>query len=207
MKTFFLFAISISLISCTTLRRSNEYTKYKEQDPYYTAQDMKDAELSRYELGIQNLNRPLTEAEYQALQMRLDVKRLERNLQSSLQKNLYYKNKAFFNGDRERIEFLQIEDYADQLNWLENRRFFNRLSNYTEEIKEAIEQNDLILHMPMSAVRETWGEPDLREVSGSDFHGNERWTYKTYQGTREGYKEQDRVIFFENGRVVAWSTQ
>ena len=102
---------------------------------------------------------------------------------------------------------MRIPDYADQLRWLENRRFFNRLSNYSEEVREAIEQNDVILYMPMNAVREAWGEPDLQEASGSDYRGNERWTYKTYQSTMDGYRPQNRVIFFENGRVIAWRTE
>jgi hypothetical protein len=206
MKLFMSFLLLITLSACSSLQRSTQYDTAM-QSQYMTAQDIKENQISKYELGLHRLTRPLTKEEYDRLALRNEVKRLERRLVSSLEKELYYKNKAFFKSDYERIEFLRIADYSDRLKWLARNSFQQRLSSYTSEENEAIEQNDILLHMSMRAVRESWGEPDAREISGSELHGNERWVYHNYQATSEGYKKEDRIIFFQNGRVIAWRTK
>ena len=177
------------------------------QSIYLSPQDIKDREITKHELGYHGLSRPLTEAEFEKLNTRLLLKKLERNLISTMDKDLYYRNRPFFRNDQERIEFLRISDFSDRIRWLKNRNFDARISSYSEDVQSAIEQNDILLHMSMNAVRESWGEPDRREVSGSHFHGNEKWTYHTYQSTPEGYRKQDRTLYFENGRVIAWETE
>lgn len=206
MKLFVSFFLLFGLTACSSMQRSTSYSTSM-QSQYQTAQDIKENQISKYELGLHRLARPLTKEEYDRLALRNEVKRLERSLISSLEKELYYKNKAFFKNDYERIEFLRIPDYSDRLKWLARNSFQQRLSSYTSEENEAIEQNDIMLHMSMQAVRESWGEPDAREISGSELHGNERWVYHSYQATSAGYQKEDRIIFFQNGRVIAWRTQ
>lgn len=206
MQRFALILVFAWLTACSHLRpKTSEYT-LGYNNSYRNAQEIKDEEMGRYELGLMRLSRSLSEAETQALQNRILLKQWERQIPSSVQRNLYFQHKAFFRNDLERIEYLQIPDYADQVSWLERRNFFQRLSNHSQEVQEAIQQNDILLYMPMNAVRESWGEPDAREISGQEYLGNERWTYKTYRADNEGYQEQERVLFFENGRVVAWQT-
>lgn len=210
MKLWMAITIATTILAgCSSLKRSHQYNTdpYRPGSMYKTPQEIKDEEVSKYEFGYNKYSRELNESEYGRLQQRIYLKRLERNLISRMDKDLYYKNKPFFRNDSERIAFLNIPDYSEKLKWLRMKGFASRVSTYSADEQEAIEQNDVLLHMSMNAVRESWGEPDAREISGSEFHGNEKWTYSNYQSSPEGYQRQNRTIFFENGRVIAWRTE
>lgn len=69
-----------------------------------------------------------------------------------------------------------------------------------------IENGDIAIGMSREAVRESWGTPQVVEVSGTSKFGNERWTYREYLPSRDGYVSQDRVIIFKSGRVAGWKT-
>lgn len=201
--------IGMSLTACKSMQRSHEHSTQAGRTGalYMTPQEVKDQEISRYEFGYNNYTRALSELEHNRLQQRVFLKQLERNLISTMDKDLYYRNKPFFRNDAERIDFLNIQDFSDKLKWLRQNNFDSRISNYSDDEREAIEQNDILLHMSMNAVKESWGEPDNREISGNEMHGNQKWTYFNYQSSPEGYQKQNRTLFFENGRVVAWQTK
>ena len=59
--------------------------------------------------------------------------------------------------------------------------------------------------MSKRAVQESWGEPERIEVAGNPTYGNERWKYSTYVSSTEGFNEEERMIYFEGGRVVGWN--
>lgn len=63
----------------------------------------------------------------------------------------------------------------------------------------AIESRDVVLGMTRQQVMSSWGEPQQREVAGTNSTGHERWTY----GSRYSLNG-NRVVIFENGRVAGW---
>ncbi|MGZ3694912.1 MAG: hypothetical protein ACXWQO_12095 [Bdellovibrionota bacterium] len=63
----------------------------------------------------------------------------------------------------------------------------------------AIESRDVVLGMTRQQVMSSWGEPQQREVAGTNATGHERWTY----GSRYSLNG-NRVVIFENGRVAGW---
>lgn len=75
---------------------------------------------------------------------------------------------------------------------------------YSDAVEELIENRDIVVGMTKKAVSQSWGDPDLVEVAGNPLYGNERWQYKTYVSSSEGYKKELRVIYFEAGRVAGW---
>lgn len=74
------------------------------------------------------------------------------------------------------------------------------------EISELVHSSDLGLGMSQADVRESWGNPMRREVAGQATLGNERWTYREFLPTKEGYTPQDRVVYFYQGKVIGWKT-
>ena len=53
-------------------------------------------------------------------------------------------------------------------------------------------------------MKKSWGLPDSVEVAGNPIYGNERWRYKRYTPSPEGYRLQSRIIYFESGKVAGW---
>ncbi|MFK8138611.1 MAG: hypothetical protein AB8E15_09650 [Bdellovibrionales bacterium] len=196
-----------SLSSCTSFRRSvkSGYTDLS-PDQYTSNSKRKNTIAAKYELGVNDSNSLSTE-QAQVLNKRVYLKHLEESLISDLERQQYYQNKPFFFNDDERIEFLRLSDYSDRDSWLARKQFDRRSSRYSKNVEEAIQQNDVILHMSMKAVKESWGEPDLREVSGNQVYGNERWVYKSYRLDQGDYQEEKRVLLFQSGKVVAWQTR
>lgn len=76
----------------------------------------------------------------------------------------------------------------------------------SSETTEVIHNSDIILGMSQADVRESWGNPLIREVAGQTSLGNERWTYREFLPTKDGYSPQDRIVYFYQGRVVGWKT-
>lgn len=72
-------------------------------------------------------------------------------------------------------------------------------------IREAKRRRDLVLGMGTSDVESIWGSPRSIETAGDSNSGNERWVYSNSIFGANSLTPQ-RVVFFENGRVVGWST-
>ncbi len=58
--------------------------------------------------------------------------------------------------------------------------------------------------MPAELVRRSWGSPDNVDVAGNPLYGNERWRFKRYSPSPEGYRLQSKLVYFEGGKVVGW---
>ncbi len=74
------------------------------------------------------------------------------------------------------------------------------------EIIDLIQSSDIGLGMSQADVRESWGNPLRREVAGNSTTGNERWTYREFLPSKDGYTPQDRVVYFYQGKVIGWKT-
>ncbi len=64
--------------------------------------------------------------------------------------------------------------------------------------------DDIVLGMNMHDVISAWGEPgEVQNAGNTTSTGNQRWVYPIGQASRL-YSGENRVVYFENGRVVGW---
>lgn len=74
-------------------------------------------------------------------------------------------------------------------------------------VLEAPAPEELRLGMEKSSVQGKWGSPQRVEVAGGPESGFERWTYLKTVPTMDGYTQQTKVIYFEQGSVVGWENR
>jgi hypothetical protein len=105
---------------------------------------------------------------------------------------------------RERAEFLKLKNKAARERWIRAQGIQQSSRTFDRSIASAIQEGDVVIGMPKEAVRESWGDPELVEVAGSTNSGNERWKYSREIASADGYQTEERLIYFERGRVVGW---
>lgn len=71
----------------------------------------------------------------------------------------------------------------------------------TARDSEEVVARDIALGMNRFEVARLWGDPREVEPSGNPEYGNERWIY--WNGL--SYLSSEKVVYFENGRVVGWN--
>lgn len=173
---------------------------------FYRERAYRDFAKAKEELGYHMSTRDLTEAEVAEINRRIQLQKLEGRLTNSLEKQQYYSLKPYFTNDQERIEFLSLPSRAARERWSQSRGIATVESNFDPNTASLIEKNDIAKGMSMTAVTQSWGEPDLREAAGNPIYGHQAWHYRKMVGTGDGYKEEKRVIYFEAGRVSGWQT-
>jgi len=203
---------SLGLSACSLIDTRSESSGYADQtnapstaQEFYQERGAKNFNAAKEELGIQS-GREVGEAEAQAIRMRVDLNRLERNLQNSQDQKQYYSLKPYFRSDAERIYFLRLPTKEARDRWANNQGITSNETVFDPSTNQLIEKNDIARGMSRGAVRQSWGEPDFVETAGNTMYGNERWRYSKQVSTEEGYKNETRIIFFESGRVVGWET-
>jgi hypothetical protein len=202
---FFLTLLFIlpGLCACSGLQR-----RFNEQDqaasaPAYYQNNGRHAAEAREELGLNG--NYLTFADRQRLQERITLKDLEDQLTTRAEKAQYYQIKPSLRGDGERIQFLLLGSNEAKARWI-TQHGLNRQDTHSEGVAQAIENKDIALGMSESAVRESWGDPDIVEVAGDSVYGYQRWRYKRMVSGNDGYQRRLRSVYFEGGRVVGWET-
>jgi hypothetical protein len=155
------------------------------------------------DLGItpNALNQPEIRKKYD---LHLAIKNSERFLKTDREKKQYYSSIPWFKDDTERMEFLNQPGYNARLLWMRNKGFGKRPIQIDEDSALLIEKKDVALGMSQEHVRKSWGPPDAIEIAGSSLFKNERWKYKRYVSSSEGYKLQKRIVYFEGGKLVGW---
>jgi hypothetical protein len=208
-----LLVTAVGLSACGMLQRDPR-TGYTDSDaPSYRATDFyKERELhkettAREEMGWDD-GRALSDDEQDALETRMKLKKLESKLDSTQEKRQYYRLKGVMRSDGERIAFLKIPTVDARERWSRNRGLGGGAEDIeSDAIASIIEKNDVAIGMSQRAVVESWGDPDSIETAGDPVYGNERWRYSRYVASNDGYQKQNRVIYFESGRVAGWETQ
>lgn len=136
--------------------------------------------------------------------MQVLIKGKEKYLTDERERKQYYNALPWFKNEDERIEFLYQPGYEARLTWMRKHKFGKRATEVEEDIAEMIDKKDITLGMSQDWVKKSWGAPDLVEVAGNPIYKNERWKYKKYVSSVEGYKLQKRIVYFEGGKVVGW---
>lgn len=136
--------------------------------------------------------------------LQLSIKSLEKNMLNDREKKQYYSALPWFKNDTEQMEFLKQPGYEARVLWMRANHFGKRATQMDEDTTELIEKKDIALGMPQEHVRKSWGNPDVIEVAGNPLYKNERWKYRRYISSTEGFKLQKRIIYFEGGKIAGW---
>jgi hypothetical protein len=141
-----------------------------------------------------------------AASLRKALNQAENNLQGKREREQYFKYKPYMKNDRERLEFLGLDSYETRQRWLNAKGVLASMTLHNPQTQALVDANDIAVGMTKQAVRDSWGEPDLVEVSGNPIYGNERWHFSEQSPSTDGYQTKKRVVYFESGRVVGWES-
>lgn len=213
-RVLFLVILSAGLSACSTLDRSSQsgygYSDSESSmssiNDFYAARAREKSKEARSELGLA-VAQTLSEGEVAAVRSRIELNRLEKNIEYDAEKKQYFSFKPFFKNDYERIQFLQIPTLDARQRWAQNRGLKTVETEFDNGTQQLIENNDIARGMSRNAVIQSWGNPDVEEYAGNPVYGNERWVYNKQVSTDQGYKQERRLIYFEAGRVVGWETE
>lgn len=134
----------------------------------------------------------------------LELKALEAQLTDEREKKQYYQNLPWLKDKQEQVEFLKQNGYFARQIWLREKGIGKRPTEIDKPTEDLIANKDIALGMPLEFVKRSWGNPDSVEIAGNSLFGNQRWKYKRYTPSPEGYRLQSRVIYFEGGKVAGW---
>lgn len=192
--TFVRSAILIILVlgqmSCVSMERDSRsgYKNWKDRDS---------SEVSVYEKMINE--------QVRAGRKKSELQVLESSLRTESEYDYYNEAKPALKNERDRKEFLTQKNRNQQKRWLASRGV-SELSLYEPAVRAAIDEGDVSLGMSKEAVLKSWGDPEAVEVAGNPDYGSERWVYTHFEASQEGYQTQQRMIYFERGKVVGWET-
>jgi hypothetical protein len=197
----------ILLAGCKSLQRTAEsgygpgYTNRMERtmlDP--------DSRKYAYELGF-DPTREMSEDKIKQIQMRRDLRILERKMNSEKEKEQYSRVLPYLLNDDEKIHFLSIPSVEGRSQWAQAQGIWARAREKDLLLQAIAERGDVSLGMNGDHVRKAWGDPSSIDISGDGLFKNERWTFQTFQTTTDGFKKELRNVYFEGGRVVGWDTR
>lgn len=142
-----------------------------------------------------------------AIQTRKLLKRYESDLEGKSEREQYYNAKPLLSSDAERIRFLSLGSTGKRERYLEERGLASESFQHPPLVQQLVDENDIAAGMTKQAVKDSWGAPDEVLVAGNPMYGNEQWTYREQVTSSEGYMTETRVVYFEGGIVVGWSTK
>ncbi len=150
----------------------------------------------------------LTKAAYVATDdpVLMQIRLFEKQMKNKREIEHYSKLLPWFRSDQERLDYLRLGDFGDKQQWALDKKMWSRSQSPNETMKTMIITGDIAIGMPMDYVLKAWGTPQARETSGHPLFKNEKWKYLKQISTREGYKQEKRLVYFEGGRVVGWET-
>ncbi len=191
-----MFFIAVFAQSCITMDRS--------RSSGYTGNSLNNEQDDTGEPYDEREVRNLSPEERELYEDRMLLSRLEKAITTSEERAQYNRYKSTLESDKERLEFLALENYNSKERYLSSKGYTATPNRHPRDVASLIEQNDVAVGMGRQAVLESWGDPAQVEVAGRRENGNERWIYKEYISTPEGFQEEHRVLYFENGRLVGW---
>jgi hypothetical protein len=213
---FFLITMCLGLSACSIMKErsqpsgyyksGSEASAFQSVEDFYRDRARQKWGMAKEELGILKNTQELSDREAAAVRARLTLQNLENQLEYSMEKKQYYNYKPYFRNDYERIQFLRLENREVRERFAKTRGIAAVGNKMAPESLRAIENTDIHKGMLKEAVIQSWGEPDMREVDGNEAYGNERWHYKKLVSSEEGYKQENRILYFESGRIVGWET-
>ncbi len=184
-------ALLIGQLSCVSMERSS-------QSGYVNYQPGDSSEVSVYEKAINE--------QVRTRKKKSEIEVLESSIRTGSEYDYYAEAKPVLKNERDRKEFLTQKSRNQQKRWLASRGI-SELSLYEPAVRQAIDEGDIALGMSKEGVLKSWGDPENVEVAGNPDYGSERWLYTHFEPSQEGYQTQQRMIYFERGKVVGWETR
>jgi hypothetical protein len=181
-------------MSCGMLQRHGASGYYTE-DQYASDQSLESGAYRNYRGQMGGGRNP----------NRSELDSLERRIQTEDEANQYNNVKQNLN-EKARVQYLKQKDQNSRGRYLASVGVTD-FNTFDSGVNAAIEESDLVLGMPRDAVMKSWGEPEAIEVAGNPNYGNERWIYTHFESSTEGFQKQERLVYFERGRVVGWETR
>lgn len=135
------------------------------------------------------------------------IRDLEKRLNTKQEKQMYSKLLPWFLDDEERITFLSQVNFENKQEWIQTSGILSRQNQLGQKYKKVIDNQDIAIGMPNDLVKKSWGEPIQVETSGNPLYKNEKWKYIRNVSSSEGFKQERRMVYFENGKVVGWETE
>lgn len=201
----------ISCLSACSMMQRSQSSGYHDGRRPVTPSSLREDETSlenkrmAYELGY-NPNQAMSEEQLESIDDRRNLRTLERRLESPREKEQYSKVLPWLKDDRERVEFLSIPTVEGRQAWIQQNEIPKRAQILPPDIKAVIDEGDIAVGMPQDLVKKSWGEPQDKEVSGNPLYKNEKWKYSRYVSSSEGFRKENRNVYFEGGKVVGWET-
>ncbi len=158
-----------------------------------------------YEIGL-DPRQALTEEQRIEIDKRRRLRLLERALDSHKERQQYSKVLPWLKSDDEKLDYLSIPSIEGRQAWINKNKIWSRQKELKGYI-DVMESQDIAVGMPTDYVRKSWGDPAHVEVSGNPIYKNERWKYLKQVSTPQGYRQEQRYVYFEGGRVVGWETE
>jgi hypothetical protein len=190
--------------ACAGMQRSPE-SGYHDTGPYLSRDRNKQArDSAASELGY---GKNQVDGESEAIDHRVALDQAEKALEGKREREQYFKNKPYMASDLDRLTFLQLNSFDARQKWLNAKGVQASATTHPPQIQALVDVNDISVGMTKQAVRDSWGEPDLVEVSGNPLYGNERWHYSEQTSSTEGFHSQQRMVYFESSRVVGWESR
>lgn len=135
------------------------------------------------------------------------IRELEKRLLTKQEKQMYSRLLPWFQDDEEKIAFLSQSSFEARQSWAQQSGILNRQAQLNSKYKKLIENQDIAIGMPNDLVKKSWGDPLQIEVSGNPLFKNEKWRYSRSVSSSEGFRQEKRIVYFENGKVVGWETE
>lgn len=203
-KWIFILAILYFILACGHLERSAK-SGYSSEIPKSEVSWQLDKNSLKLlaELGMTE-NDLLTPEGQKKFQEKQEIIHRESLLFDERERKQYYQNLPWFKNTEEQVEFLRQNGYYGRLLWLRKRGIGKRPIELDSTTEDLIASKDIALGMQTDFVKRSWGTPDSIEIAGNPLYGNERWRYKRYSPTPDGFRLQSRIIYFESGKVVGW---
>ena len=184
-----------------------DYNGVDTDDEYQSYGAQKDGTMEAYEeLGMAPSSK-LSSKDRDVLMSKSRLIRLEKGLATAKEREQYYNYRPYLNDDNERITFLELPSVEARDKFAMAKGIYFKNPKFGPDVREAVQNSDIILGMPKEAVVQSWGEPEIVEVAGNPLYGNERWKYVEFVTTQEGYQREERIVYFQNGKVAGWERQ
>jgi len=138
---------------------------------------------------------------------RMRLKQLETQLSTRRELEQYSKALPLFSDIREKISFLSAGGFSERQTWLNQNEFSSRASKIQKELGPIAEAQDIAVGMPENLVRKAWGEPSAIEVAGLPEFRNQKWRYGKFVSSQDGFRPEQKIVYFESGKVVGWEVK
>jgi hypothetical protein len=199
-------------LACAQIQRSTD-SGYASRTPKVlntysaveTPRSDSDTTRTAHELGFNPSS--MSGDELQLVQQRIQLRAVEKSLDSRQAKEQYSKVLPWLKDDAEKTEMLAIPSLEGRQNWINRNNIWSRARVPAARMKELIDSQDISVGMQMEYVRRAWGDPLSVESSGNPVYKNERWKYMRHVPGSDGFHQQKRFVYFEGGRVVGWDTE